>query len=181
LTAAGVLAYGQSVLDSPTIIDFAGLAFFLAAFVFFAWFWLIRGIRECSICRIVPYFESRVGFGKIQAFSGGVELAKHCRTLDALASQLGATPLSAFGFKDDRDGQKLNWHNPLDGIDTTARLKEHIRGKQDAISIVQELDLLQNNLEQAREKNIKFCLLIRSGLDKMISPIEMDNRKGSFW
>jgi hypothetical protein len=180
-SAIGIWCYGQLSLDNPTVIYVAGFLFFLAAFIFFTWFWLLKNVKENLTCRIVPYFESRVGFGKTHAFSCGIELAKQCRMLDILASKIGVSPLSAFGFKDDRDGQKLMWHNPSDGINTIARLKENMQEKQDATLLVQELDLVQNNLEQARDKNIKFCFLIRSGLDKFISPVEMDNRKGSFW
>jgi hypothetical protein len=60
-------------------------------------------------------------------------------------------------------------------------LKERLQNNQKIIPLVQELDVLQNNLEQAKDKNVRFCLLIRSGLDKMISPMEMDDRKGFFW
>jgi hypothetical protein len=181
LSAFGVWCYGQWALDTSTVINFAGFLFFCAAFMFFSWFWLLKNSRENLICRIVPYFESRVGFGKMHAFSSGIEMAKQCRVLDILASKIGVSPLSAFGFKDDRDGQKLIWHNPADGINTIVRLKEQLQNNPEASLLIQELDLLQNNLELARDKNIKFCLLIRSGLDKFITPMEMDSRKGSFW
>jgi hypothetical protein len=181
LSAAGVFCYGLLVFDEPTLINVVVGLFFLAAFVWFTWFWLLRGIKHNFICRIVPYFESMVGFGKIHAFKGGIELARQSRRLDDLACQIGVRPLSDFGFKDDQDGQELVWYNSSEGINTIIRLKEQLQNNQKAISLVQELDVLQNNLEQAKDKNIRFCLLIRSGLDKMISPMEMDNRKGFFW
>jgi hypothetical protein len=181
LSAAGVLCYGRWALDKPTLINVVGGVFFLAAFVWFTWFWLLKGIKHNFICRIVPYFESRVGFGKIHAFKGGIELAKQWRMLDNLACEIGVKPLSDFGFKDDRDGRKLIWHNSSEGINTIICLKERLQNNQKIIPLVQELDVLQNNLEQAKDKNVRFCLLIRSGLDKMISPMEMDDRKGFFW
>src|SRR5450759_4151299 len=67
LSALGLCAYGQMVFDKPTIMGVVGCLFFLAAMIFFAWFWLFKGIKHNFICRIVPYFESRVGFGKIHA------------------------------------------------------------------------------------------------------------------
>jgi hypothetical protein len=181
LSAVGVFCYGQSAFNKPTSIDIAACLLLLAAFIWFTWFWLIQGIKEGFICRIVPYFESKIGIHKMNAFDGGIKLARQCRMLDNLACQIGVRPLSDFGFRDDRDYQKLIWHDSSEGINTIVRLKEKLQNNPKAISLVQELDVLQNNLEQAEEKNIRFCLLIRSGLDKMISPIEMDRRKGSFW
>ncbi|MCL4180207.1 MAG: hypothetical protein KJ072_21000, partial [Verrucomicrobia bacterium] len=40
---------------------------------------------------------------------------------------------------------------------------------------------LQQYLKKAEAKGVRFCLIVRVGMDKMISPVEMDARKGHFW
>ena len=137
--------------------------------------------------RIVPYFE-KSNKGKISrdTFTAGAAVAAHCEALDLLASQRGLVPLSHFGFKDDRLWQKVKWHDPeqglhsVDGLITALEEERPFHLEEERAEIISELKKWQSALEQARVLAVPFCLVIRLS-DKWISPMEMDERVGTFW
>jgi len=152
--------------------------------LWFSWYLLLKNFRELFICRIVPYFESHVATypdNQPDAFDTGIFLVRHCRQLDDIAKNIGVKPLSDFGFKDDQDAQKLIWHESSEGIRTVEVLVAKMSDGTTPSDLMTDLVRLRDYLRKAQAKGIRFCLIIRAGLDKFISPVEMDNRKGRFW
>jgi hypothetical protein len=184
LSGVGVWAYCRWVYHEPGILNMAGLLFFLAAFAYFSWFWLLKDCKELLVCRIVPYFQSRIAVypdNQPDAFSTGVHLARRCRQLDTCAQEMGVLPLSHFGFQDDQDWQTLTWHDPSDGLRTIDALINKMADGKDNDDLLTDLIRLRDNLRRAQAQNTWFCLIVRAGMDKFISPMEMDIRKGHFW
>jgi hypothetical protein len=184
ISGGGVLVYYEWIRQEPNTKSIAGLVFFLVAFFYFTWVLLLRNFREHFICRIVPYFEKRVATypdTQPSAFSSGVCLASQCRQLDLWAQGVGARPLSDFGFRDDRDGQKLAWYDTSEGLHTVNALIQKVAGEKVHDDLMNDLVRLRDYLQKAQAQGIRFCLIVRAGLDKWISPVEMDNRKGFFW
>lgn len=197
LSALGVLANGLWLIQTPSLgaatlllLSFAALSFFCHLF--------FTNFSELLICRIVPYFERKprdpryvpdftmphplfLSLPRADAFERGIDLAKQCKPLDLLATQIGVKPLSTFGFRDDRDWQRLIWHDPADGIETVVRLIDAVQQDERLRGTLTDLGSLFRALETARRQGVRFCLLIRPGLDKLISPVEMDGRVGTFW
>jgi hypothetical protein len=175
----GICLYAEWIIEEVTWVNIGGLILCAAALVYFGWFQLLRDFRENFICRIVPYFERRLGAIE-DAFETGIELCRECRRLDEVSFQSGVPIFSSFGFRDDRDGQKLVWHSPENALQTVEKL---IASKLVLNSplLLNDLKRLEYVLKDAEKQGIRFCLIVRGGLDKMISPVEMDNRKGFFW
>lgn len=175
----GICLYFQWITEEIKWINIGGLILCAAALVYFGWFQLLKHLRQNFCCRIVPYFERRLGAGE-DAFATGIELCRQCRKLDELANQAGLPILSSFGFRDDQDGQKLRWHEASDGLRTVEKL---IAAPEVSRSLVllNDCKKLEHVLQEAQKQKIRFCLIVRAGLDKFISPMEMDNRKGYFW
>jgi hypothetical protein len=183
LPATGVLYYGDWLSDETSLAAVLGLLGCAAAFTFFATHFF-EAIEHASICRIVPYFERTVAVwpdSTPSAFETGVHLARRCRWLDELAVREGVPPLSTYGFRDDRDGQRLVWHAAADGVRTAERLISVVQKGTTQGDVLNDLERLHRYLLKAQAKGIRFCLVVRGGLDRMISPMEMENRKGRFW
>jgi hypothetical protein len=187
LSGAGVLVYGTLLAYMPSWVFVLGLLFFVSVLFYFVKS-LAGSIRDDLTGRIVPYFKEHVGLkGLDAAFWSGEELARNCRQLDQLAEKHGVSALSSFGYCDDRSGERLTWHNTADGIETISSLEAHLseierdRTAREGSAILDELKRMRNALAKAGDKNIPFCLILRNGLDRFISPMEMDQRKGSFW
>jgi len=183
LPATGVLCYGAWLSDDTSVVAVLGLMGCGAAFTFFTTHFF-GAVEQAMICRIVPYFERTVaGWPELKpsAFETGLHLARRCRWLDELAVREGVPPLSAYGFRDDRDGQRLVWHDAAEGVRTTGRLISVVHQDTTQGELLNDLERLHRYLLLAQAKGIRFCLVVRGGLDKIISPVEMDSRKGRFW
>lgn len=183
LPIVGICLYGDWTRDEPTVISVLGLLACLGVFLFFAHM-AFHDLGESFSCRIVPYFESSVFSypeSKQSAFNSGFQLSRYCRQLDDLAITASTPPLSSFGFRDDRDGQKLVWHNASNGVNTVEHLLVALQNQPALEPASEDLKKLLIHLKAAEAKNIRFCLQVRSGSDKMISPMEMEQRKGRFW
>ena len=100
--------------------------------------------------------------------------------MDEHAVEAGVPPLSSFGFRDDRDGQKLTWHPVPDGLRTVEALIAATQNLAEEAGLHDDLLRLQRYLKRAEAKGVRFCLIVRVGMDKLISPVEMDNRQGHF-
>lgn len=150
----------------------------------FGWYGLLRNLGDLFVCRIVPYFESRVAsYPDTQEgpFTTGILLARNCRLLDERAAEAGVRRLSEFGFRDDRDWQRLIWHPASEGLRTVEALIAVTQDTDGEKGLRDDLLRLQQYLQKAEAKGIRFCLIVRAGLDKMISPMEMEARIGCFW
>jgi hypothetical protein len=104
----------------------------------------------------------------------GFGVAKEMPALDAAAMERGVAQPSDFGFSD----EPKRWWNAREGLQTLDAIAGLIA---DSDELGQDLAAMRSALEAAAEKEIKFALLVRLGPDDFISPVEMDNRKGSFW
>jgi hypothetical protein len=138
-------------------------------------------IAEVPAVIILPYFKETVGH--IETFIGGKVLARRVCMLDAMAAELGLTPISAFGYKDDLNGEELTWHDPERGIETISGLLRKLHRGPDSIddapNIISDLDKIHDALRAARKKGIPFCFIVRRGSGA--SGQEMVVRKGSFF
>ncbi|MEO6184127.1 MAG: hypothetical protein ABIP76_13470 [Verrucomicrobiota bacterium] len=179
LPTIGICLYFQWLVEEIKWINISGLVLCTGALIYFGWFQLLKNLKEKFYCRIVPYFERRLGVSE-DAFETGIELCRRCRMLDELATQAGVATLSSFGFRDDQDGQKLKWYDASDGLQTVEKLIRPIEVSS-SLSLLSDLKKLEHVLQEAQKQKIQFCLIVRAGLDKSISPLEMDNRKGYFW
>jgi hypothetical protein len=169
--AATLYAYFQE--GGPVYI----VAFFLAAFLYFA-VALIIGIRDSFRVRVLPYFERRLGKGT--SFMMGKSLLEHSHSLDEIAKQLGAAPLSEFATGDDMVCfEKPNWHEPTEALRTTQRLLNSEAAKAFPEDLRSDLKALEDALAEACRQNVRFGLLLREG--SSASGLEMDRRKGSFF
>jgi hypothetical protein len=182
LAGAGALFHGLNFLydkSFPSALGFLVCAGFLVFFLC----GLAAGVVDSFKARIVPYFRQHLG--DIDTFSGGAALARNCRRLDQLAGELHLTPLSAFGFNDDLLREQVVWHDPGLGLETVAGLLAKVREQPDAVAdaraVAADLEKVAAALRQAREKGVSFCLILRAGMDRFISPMEMDARQGKFW
>lgn len=137
--------------------------------------------------RIVPYFSKRLDARAETwaAFRAGFSVAAALESLDNIAVGAGAVPLSTFGFTDDAYGQPVVWHPPAEALQTVSGLIEQLRAteaKQPGVqSLILDLEMLAATLRKAIQSEASFCLIIRGGDDRYISPSEMDHRQGSFW
>jgi hypothetical protein len=131
--------------------------------------------------RVVPYFERSLDFKMQGAFKNGFALAKGFDVLERRASELGVTPLSAFGFGDDMLGQLLVWHSTETGLKTVQALVASSHNEALDAKLLEDLQAVEAALERAAAKAVRFTLVVRIGADKWISGAEMFQRKGSFW
>jgi hypothetical protein len=168
-TPATLFTYASIRVESPW---WAGLVTVPAvvALVLFAWVafamtaMLLEVVFFSSVC---PYFESRGG--DIETFGHGRALVRRHRELDALACRLGVAPLSSFGFADDLAGETLVWHDAADGLTTVEALLGALTPTGPGCEIprrepiVADLRRVADALAKAREKGIRFCLMVRSG------------------
>jgi hypothetical protein len=182
LAGTGALFHGLAFLYDRSLLSALGFLVCGGFLALFLW-GLVSGIIDSFKARIVPYFRQHIG--DIDTFSGGQALARNCRQLDQLAGELHLTPLSAFGFNDDQAGEQVVWHDPGQGLETVTGLLRKVREQPDAVAdteaVAAELDNVAAVLRKAQEKGVSFCFILRSGMDRFISPMEMDARQGKFW
>ena len=126
---------------------------------------------------IAPYFEEPVG---ANTSAGGREVARSCARLDDLAIEVGATPVSAFGFNDDLSGDVLAWHLPREGLYTVRALIVAIEpAKTDRDRrLSQELQQIEDALLKAHARETRFCFLITHDYTNQL---EHEHRQGSFF
>jgi hypothetical protein len=174
LAAVGACVTVPELWREPSLMAAASAAILTAAAVWLAWI-RISGLWHCITARprVVPYFQTRVR-EPWKAFNRGFELASKMAALDAAASGKGVAQPSDFGFSD----EPRRWWNARDGLRTLDAIAGSVA---DLGELGQDLAVLRSALEKAADKGIMFALLVRLGPDDFISPVEMDNRKGSFW
>ena len=128
---------------------------------------------------IVPYFEKSPG--EIETFCQGHQIARNCERLDLLAGELGLTPISAFGFNDDLAGETVEWHAADSALATFQALAAAVAQSPERFlkpnKLQKELSAVVDALQKAREKNIRFCLLLRIGDSTSVQ--EWEVRKGT--
>jgi hypothetical protein len=174
LAAVGAWVTLPELWQEPSLMAAASAAILTAAAVWLAWI-RISGLWHCITARprVVPYFQTRVrdNWG---AFNRGFAIASGMAALDAAASEKGVAQLSDFGFSD----EPRRWWNAREGLRTLDAIAGSVA---DSEKLAQDLAAMRSALEKAAEKEVTFALLVRLGPDDFISPVEMDNRKGSFW
>lgn len=126
---------------------------------------LRNSIRAAIRQRIVPCFQQRIG--DIDTFLSGQEIAKRCQALDEIASRLGVTPLSAFGFGDGFWGGEPTWHPAENGLVTVVRLLQYVRESDEALfpakeQLIRELVAVDDALRKAASRGIMFCLHLKT-------------------
>ncbi len=175
----------------------AGIISGVAAAIGLVLVWhLVRVIVDTArrSARVVPYFREKDFRGKVdrgvspecrEAFRSGHGLVSDLPLLDALAREIGVTPLSAFGFDDDLFGDRPKWTELSEGLRTTAALATAVanRDLRDRLSstTLEDLRNLQAALHRASETQKWFSLIARYGADEFISGVEMSKREGGFW
>ena len=172
LAAAGVVGRLAEFRRSGGWLELALAALAGAAFVFFCVV-LVSGIRDSLVARIVPYFDTRLGLEGLGPFSRGAAVARHCKELDALAAQGGIRTIWSFL---DRE-----WHPCAAGLEAIAALLQLSLDLPDRGEIVKDLEAIESALAEGARQGRSFYFVLREGRDKFISPMEMDQRKGSFW
>ncbi|MBI3866267.1 MAG: hypothetical protein HY290_30680 [Planctomycetia bacterium] len=179
-----VAALVGSICTIYAAVEFHGwkeavqLTVFLGLTAFFG-FGLWITLRVASQTTIVPYFQKALG--DIDTFAQGHAVARSCQALDALADQLGLTPLSAFGFNDDLAGETVVWHPPAQGLATVAGLVASLKTTEslspDRDLLIKELSNIEHALQKATDANVPFCLLLRTA--DVTSAIEWERRQGT--
>jgi hypothetical protein len=73
------------------------------------------------------------------------------------------------------------WHAPDSGLKTVRALAAS--SQQEALDpkLLEDLRALEAVLAKAEAADVRFAVVVRIGADDLISPHEMDCRKGSFW
>jgi hypothetical protein len=145
----------------------------------FLWllFGICYGVPQSFRVRLVPYFEKRLG--GIETFASGTALLAHSRQLDDIASALGARSLSQFSSGDDLiPGEQLAWHEPGPALETIETLLKSDAAKNFSPDLYSDLVKLQTALETAKNRDVRFCLLLREG--SSAETVEMSKRQGSF-
>lgn len=179
LAVAGAFVTLSVLWQEPSLVGAASAAILIAAALWLSWI-RISGLWHCIAARprIVPYFQTRVGANDKPytsgAFAHGFGVANKMAALDAAASARGVAQPSDFGFSD----EPRRWWDARDGLRTLDAIAGSVA---DSDELGQDLAALRSALEKAAEKEIQFALLVRLGPDSFISPVEMTNRKGSFW
>jgi len=171
----------QFLLEGITAYRLFSTALLTAAASYFS-YGLVHSFNEGFSVRVVPYFQ-RPGalHGTWKAFHGGDALYKQLGQLDQVAKQAEVAPLSSYGFRDDSHGDQLIWHNPEDAIRSIEGILNYLTKLELSTPAKEDLNALLEPLRSAEEKQLKFCLLLRTGKDDAIAPLEMDNREGTFW
>lgn len=193
-------AKAQTVGAGVSAAVLIGISLFLVAyFVQVLRFWL------SAPARLVPYFERPLGGTKWGAFKKtigtldfkvssepldtatwgafrrGFALAHGLDVLERRASQLGVTPLSAFGFGDDVLGQIVVWHSASAGLQTVRALIASSHREALGLNLLEDLHALEVALQMAEAAALRFAIVVRIGSDEWIHHSEMSQRDGSFW
>ena len=73
-------------------------------------------------------------------------------------------PLSAFGWNDDLEGEKVVWHDSAEGLKTVnlllIALEQEETGWDDHVETITDLKALAHGLDRADAKGISFSLLL---------------------
>lgn len=147
--------------------------------------------RDLVMARIIPYYETTFevegeeGEWIHQAWRGGSALAAHFRTLDARTRQLGLTPLAELGFGDDRSllRRAITWLDPEEVLKTLRGLAKALDQDPRPADpwLREDLAGLGRALEVAAARGVRVELFFRFGSDDLIYPMEMWERKGTFF
>jgi len=177
LAVAGAFVTLSVLWQESSLVEAASAVILTAAALWLSWE-RVSGVWHCIAARprVVPYFKTRLSApGEPSVtFKHGFGVANQMAALDAAASERGVAQTSDFGFSD----EPRRWWDARDGL----RILDSIAcSVPDSDELAQDLAVLRSALEKAAEKEIQFALLVRLGADDFISPVEMDNRKGSFW
>ncbi len=152
----------------------------------------LRSDAEESLPRIVPYFlEPSNGDPwkspyqsdpDLDTFGSGYAIARNCTRLDERAVRNGVKPLSAFGFGDEFRSQPAEWHPAGEGLRSLEALirsvREEPKGLDDSDLVLTELQRMRNRLEDARVREIPFCLHVR--MDAAYTAHEFSSRRGKY-
>lgn len=170
---AGTRTLGAGVSAAILI----GFSVYLGAyFVVVLWFWPLASAR------LVPYFEKPLNSTAREAFKRGFALVREFDGLERRASQLGVTPLSAFGFGDDMLGQAVVWHTADDGLKTARALVASFQQEGHDSNLLEDLQALEAALEEAEAAAVRFSFVVRLGSDANgVQNAELCQRKGAFW
>ena len=179
IAAFAALVTGGLFLDAPPNVDAATGA---AVVYFVLLFGIMSLFHGCfHHVRVYPYFESRVG--DIHTYAEGYFVARHLLEVDELAEAQGVTPLSAFGWNDDMQGETLIWHPSAAGLKTAnallARLEAEDFDRGDLAGIVEDLKRIAHALDRADRGGIRFCLILQHG--DATNAMEHEQRKGTFF
>lgn len=178
---AALLGYLAVFSDGPVLAAACAGAVFL-----FTLLVLSLNLITPDRVRIHPYFEKPVS--SVQrpvstgaAFLSGEALAKELEPLDALASNVGVAPLSAFGFEDDFFGEEPRWYTPEEGLKTVLALLDSLNGQPDGVGdvkgVTKDLKKIADALEDARKRAMRFCFLVRAC--DATNAMEWEQRKGT--
>lgn len=171
------LAEGRTLAPGASAAILFGFSLFLGGyFVGCLIFW------PFASARLVPYFERSLNSKTREAFKRGFALAREFDGLECRASQLGVTPLSAFGFGDDMLGQAVVWHTADTGLKTVRALVASTQQEALASTLMEDLQALEAALEKAEAAAVGFSFVLRLGSDANgPQNAELYQRKGSFW
>jgi hypothetical protein len=158
--------------------DFA-VAVAAAVFVYYQ-FVMVAGLNDVlRHASVIPYYRERIG--DISVFSSGEGLARHVDELDDVARTHGVTPLSAFGWNDDLEGEQVAWHDPAVGLKTVNSLLLALEQEEtwwdDQVETIADLKALAHGVERAHAKGVSFSLLLRHST--VTSGVEWDAREGA--
>jgi hypothetical protein len=190
-----VVGLGVSILGLLPSIEISlargsptGLLFvFALATLFFGWavvLWLIGPLLVKP--RVVPYFArelEKYGGPTMIAFRRGRALYREIVVLEELATTLGVTPLSQFGFAYDYYEQVVRWHPAVEGLRTVEALRQNLDSRPGlARDVADDLDGLASVLRVAVDRGVAFSLVLRlHAKDSMQMVCTREVRQGSFW
>jgi hypothetical protein len=189
----GTWLYAALVVYEPSILGVLGLLVFGVPFCLFGSALIsqtVRTIRDRTrraAAHIVPYFDRPLELGPEDAPTSGFVLARHCRSLDAVAAKRGVTTLTGLGLDDDLSDESPRWRDPEKGLATVRALLDELDaspgscGVTDREALRVELKKLELALVKAQQHGASFCLLLRISRDTRVRPGGVDLSTGSFW
>jgi hypothetical protein len=126
-------------------------------------FCVIRGhIKAWQRARIFPYYDKRLPSAK--TYLCGQAILKNCLCLDRLAEENGVKAISSYGFPDALRGEKVIWHNAIDGLKTIEELLKVVSKKpetvDEATKVTSDLEKIRSAFQDAQRDGIKFSFLI---------------------
>ena len=119
----------------------------------------IKGWREANI---FPYYDKVLP--KSGTFLSGQAILRNCLLLDKLAEASGIKSISSYGFPDALRGEKVVWHDAVDGLRTIEGLIQAVTEKPDSVddssAVLSDLEKIRYAFERAKVEGIKFSFLI---------------------
>ncbi|HMZ82128.1 MAG TPA: hypothetical protein PLL06_20690 [Acidobacteriota bacterium] len=162
----------------PVLIVSTLLSLLIACF--FGWMFGTF-FRTVHHFRVVAYYNCRVDDPLLDTWLTGKAIFHNLKDLDDLCDQAGIQRMTEFGFLDDLDGDKMIWHNPLDGLVTIRTLINQLYTEEsDTTPLLSELEKIEYALTQAASKDIQFAFILRP-VNGGTSGQEMEIRQGTFW